>query len=293
MDGVAIVIVKDKHVVVSGTGGSEETARLVGVDLPGDPLVGNEDVVCVCNRVGVRRIEVGHSDGRGFRRERGTDRGKLGGAQVCALLVEVTFDHRGGAGWVLADLAGGKVWKSREMAGVEGLAPGRESRGEERGVNKSDAVGEGGGWNKSMGCSRGLGRGKIKVPEASVGGAGTREQQGGVAMNVKASGREGCRTAVIAQLTDGEERMGSKPRKNVGLAGGRGETREVQGGNVAGAEDRAVRDTDGEAGVGWLPVRVRAVDRNVVACAAGVGNGRGVGTRRGGDYRRVKTSNMI
>jgi hypothetical protein len=179
------------------------------------------------------------------------------------------------------------------MAGVEGLTPGRESRGEERGVNKSDAVGKGGGGNKSMGCSRGLGRGKIKVPEASVGGAGTREQQGGVAMNVKASGREGCRTAVIAQLTDGEERMGSEPRKNVGLAGGRGETREVQGGNVAGAEDRAIRDTDGEAGVGWVPVRVRAVDRNVVACAAGVGNGRGVGTRRGGDYRRVKTSNMI
>jgi hypothetical protein len=250
-------------------------------------------MVCACDRVGVRRIEVGHSDGRGFRRERGTGRGKLGGAQVCALLVEVTFDHRGGAGWVLADLAGGKVWKGREMAGVEGLAPGRESRGEERGVNKSDAVGEGGGWNESMGCSRGLGRGKIKVPEASVGGAGTREQQGGVAMDVKASGREGCRTAVVAQLTDGEERMGSEPRKNVGLAGGRGETREVQGGNVAGAEDRAVRDTDGEAGVGWVPVRVRAVDGNVVAGAAGVGNGRGVGTRRGGDYRRVKTSNMI
>jgi hypothetical protein len=84
------------------------------------------------------------------------------------------------------------------LAGVEGLAPGRESRGEERGVNKSDAVGEGGGGNKSVGCGRGLGRGKIKVPEASVGGAGTREQQGGIAMNVQASGREGCSTAVIA-----------------------------------------------------------------------------------------------
>jgi hypothetical protein len=133
-----------------------------------------------------------------------------------------------------ADLAGGKVGKSRKMAGVEGLAPGRESRGEERGVNKSDAVGEGGVGNKGVGCGRGLGRGKIEVPEASVGGAGAREQQGGVAMNVKASGREGCRTAVIAQLTDGEERMGSEPRKNVGLAGGRGETRQGQGGNVAG-----------------------------------------------------------
>jgi hypothetical protein len=77
------------------------------------------------------------------------------------------------------------------------------------------------------------------------------------------------------------------------LAGGRGETREGQGGNVAGAEDSAIRDTDGKAGVGWVPVSVWTVDCNVVACAAGVGNGRGVGTRQGGDYRRVKTSNMI
>jgi hypothetical protein len=40
-------------------------------------------------------------------------------------------------------------------------------------------------------------------------------------------------------------------------------------------------------------VGVRAVDRNVVAGAASVGNGGGMWTRRGGDYRRVKTSNMI
>jgi hypothetical protein len=86
---------------------------------------------------------------------------------------------------------------------------------------------------------------KIEVPEASVGGAGTREQQGIMAMNVKASGREGCRAAVIAQLSDGEERMGSEPRKNVGLAGCGGETRKGQGGNVARVKDGAVRDTDG------------------------------------------------
>jgi len=79
----------------------------------------------------------------------------------------------------------------------------------------------------------------------------------------------------------------------VGLAGGRGKTWQGQVGNVAGAEDSAIWDTDGKAGVGWVSVSVRAVDCNVVACAAGVGNGRGVGTRRGGDYGQVKTSNMI
>jgi hypothetical protein len=209
VDSIAVVIIKNKHVVVACTGRSEETTRLVRVDLTGNPLVGNKDMVCAGDGVGVRRVEVGRSGSRGFRRERETDRGELGGAQVRALLVEVTLDHRGGARWVLADLAGGKVWKSRKMAGVEGLAPGRESWGEERGVNKSDAVGKWGVGNQSVGCGRGLGSGKIEVPEACVGGAGAREQQGSVAMNVKASGRESGRTAVVAELADGEEGMGS------------------------------------------------------------------------------------
>jgi len=207
VDSIAVVIIKNKHVVVAGTGRSEETSRLVCVDLTGNPLVGNKDMVCACDGVVVGRVKVGHSGSGGFRREGETDRGKLGGAKVCSLLIEVTLDHGRGAGWVLADLPGGKVGKGRKLAGVEGLAPSRESRGEERGMNKSDAVGEGRGGDKSVGCGRGRGRGKIKVPEASVGGAGTREQQGGVAMNVQARGREGCSTAVIAQLTDGEERM--------------------------------------------------------------------------------------
>jgi hypothetical protein len=125
MDGVAIVIVKNKHVVVAGTGGSEETARLVRVDLTGNPLVGNKDMVCACDGGGggVGRVKVRHSGGRWFRRDGGTDRGKLGGAKVRALLVKVALDHGGGTRWILADLAGGKFWKSRKMAGVEGLAP--------------------------------------------------------------------------------------------------------------------------------------------------------------------------
>jgi hypothetical protein len=74
VDGVAIVVVKNEHVVVAGAEGSEETARLVRVDLTGDPLVGNKDMVCACNRVGVGRSKVGHSGGRGFCCDGGTDR---------------------------------------------------------------------------------------------------------------------------------------------------------------------------------------------------------------------------
>jgi hypothetical protein len=113
VDSVAVVIVKDEHVVVAGTGGSEKAARLVCVDLTGDPLVGNKDMVCACDGVGVGRIKVGL---RSVWRCRGggrNDGGKLGGAKVCSLLIKVTLDHGGGAGWVLADLTGGKVGKGR------------------------------------------------------------------------------------------------------------------------------------------------------------------------------------
>jgi hypothetical protein len=126
-------------------------------------------MVCACDRVGVGRIKVGHSGGWGFRRGGGTDRGKLGGAKVGALLVKVTFDHGRGTRWILADLAGGKVGESCKVAGVEGLAPCGESRGEERGMDKSDAVGKGCVRNKRMGCVGRLGGGKIKVPEAGCG----------------------------------------------------------------------------------------------------------------------------
>jgi hypothetical protein len=50
-------------------------------------------------------------------------------------------------------------------------------------------------------------------------------------------------------------------------------------------EDGAVRDTDGKAGACRTFVGVGAVDGDVMARASGVGNGRGMGTRRGGDYR--------
>lgn len=106
VDGVAVVIIKHKHVVVACTGRSEETSRLVCVDLAGNTLVRSEDVVRACDRWGIGRIPVRLVvDGR-CRCGRRTDRGKLGGAKVSSLLVEVTLDHGRGAGWMLADLPG-------------------------------------------------------------------------------------------------------------------------------------------------------------------------------------------
>jgi hypothetical protein len=80
VDSVAVVIVKDEHVVVAGTGGSEKAARLVGVDLTGDPLVGNKDMVCACDGVGCGRIKVGLRIGWRCRGCWRNDGEKLGGA---------------------------------------------------------------------------------------------------------------------------------------------------------------------------------------------------------------------
>jgi hypothetical protein len=79
---------------------------LVCVDLAGDALVSSKDLVPACDRWGIGsitvRLRVGWRCRGGWR----NNRGKLGGAKVRLLLVEVTLDHGGGAGWMLADLSG-------------------------------------------------------------------------------------------------------------------------------------------------------------------------------------------
>jgi hypothetical protein len=157
-------------------------------------------------------------------------------------------------------------------------------------VHKSDAVGQGGVRNEGMG---GLGWGQVEVPEASGGCASSGKKQGGVPVDVESGGGERGGAAVVAELANGNEGVGSKARKDVSLASGRGKTREVKSGRVAGTEGSAVGNADREWRGGRLLVEVRAGHGDVVSCAAGVGNGRGHGTRRGGDYRQIKTSNMI
>jgi hypothetical protein len=157
-------------------------------------------------------------------------------------------------------------------------------------MDKSDAVGEGGVRNESM---SGLGGGQVEVPEACGGCSSAGEEQGGVPVDVEAGGGECGGAAVVTELSDGDEGVGSEAGKDVSLASGRGKTREVESRRVAGTEGSAVGNTDGEWRGGRLSVEVGAGHGDVVSCATGVGNGRGHGTRRGGDYRQIKTSNMI
>jgi hypothetical protein len=158
------------------------------------------------------------------------------------------------------------------------------------GMYESDAVCQGAVGNEGMGS---LGWGEVKVPEAGGGCSSAGKKQGGVSVDVESGGGECGGAAVVTELANGNEGVGSEARKDVSLASSRGKTREVESCRVAGTEGSAVGNTDGEWRGGRLSVEVGAGHGDVVSCAKGVGNGRGHGTRRGGDYRQIKTSNMI
>jgi len=79
---------------------------LVRVYLAGDALVSSKDMVRACDWWGIGRITVWLRGGWRCRGGWRNDRGKLGGAKVRSLLVEVTLDHGGRAGWMFADLSG-------------------------------------------------------------------------------------------------------------------------------------------------------------------------------------------
>jgi len=202
----------------------------------------------------------------------------------------VAFDGGHGEGRVLANLLGRDVGEGREAPGIDGGTPCGESRGEEGRMDKSDAVGQGGVGKEGIG---GLGWGQVKVPEAGGGCSSACKKQGGVPVDVKSSGGECGGAAVVTELANGNEGGESKAGKDVGLASCRGKTREVKSGRVAGTEGSAVGNTDREWRGGRLAVEVGAGHGDVVSCATSVGNGQGHGTRRGGDYRQIKTSNMI
>jgi len=122
------------------------------------------------------------------------------------------------------------------------------------------------------------------VPEAGARGAGAGEKEDVVAVDVQACGRERGSTTVVAELANRKEGVGGEPGKDVGLASGGQEAREIERRRVAGVENGAVWDADRKAGPRRFAVGMRAGNGNVMAGAAGVGNGRGVETRRGGDY---------
>jgi hypothetical protein len=157
-------------------------------------------------------------------------------------------------------------------------------------MDKSDTVGQGGVGKEGIG---GFGWGQVEVPEAGCGCSSACKKQGGVPVDVESGGGEcGC-AAVVTELANGDEGVGSEAGKDVGLASCRGKTREVESGRVAGTEGIAIGNTDREWRGGRLAVEVGAGHGDVVSGATGVGNGRGHGTRRGGDYRQIKTSNVI
>jgi hypothetical protein len=137
-------------------------------------------------------------------------------------------------------------------------------------MDKSDAVGQGGVGKEGIG---GLGWGQVEVPEAGGGCSSACKKQGGVPVDVESCGGECGGAAVVTELSDGDEGVGSEAGKDVSLASGRGKTREVESGCVAGTQGSAVGNADREWRGGRLSVEVGAGHGDVVSCATGVGNG--------------------
>jgi hypothetical protein len=182
----------------------------------------------------------------------------------------VALDGGHREGRVLAHLLGGDVGEGREAPGINSGTPSGESRGEKGGMDESDAVCQGGVGNEGMG---GLGWGEVEVPEAGGRCSCAGKKQGGVPVDVELGGGECGSAAVVTELANGNEGVGSEAGKDVSLASCRGKTREVESGRVAGTEGSAIGNTDGEWRGGRVAVEVGAGHGDVVSCATGVGNG--------------------
>ena len=122
-DGVAVVVVDDEEIVVAPGGGDDELAWEIVVDLAGDGFAADVDVVCSAD---------GRGDGDGWL-------GRLGGADVGTLLVEVTEGRDQGLGQVLADSAGGETGPRGEETAVDGVDPGGDHGVPSCRVEESDA----------------------------------------------------------------------------------------------------------------------------------------------------------
>ena len=270
VDEITIVIVDDEHVGVAARRWVDKAAGEIAKDLAGGGGEVGVDVMCAHGRrrradgkevvevvgvsvvgvsvvgVGVGKavvvVAVGGGHGLECRLRVGGGVGGrvwqlhgLGRVEVGALLVEVPLNHGDRGWWVSADLGGGEGGPGGEVTRVDGSAPGRESWRKQRGVEESDAVGNGGrvGWEKSIGLEEGGPGGRDgRRWRCRVGGiendgpqvrgrrAVTVEYADVVEGDSNGVVHERGHTSVVAQLAQRKERAGSKGGEDVGDSGG-------------------------------------------------------------------------
>ena len=101
---------------------------------------------------------------------------------------------------------------------------------------------------------------KGEVPQTSVGRTGTGDDGTVVVCYGDGVGVESGKAAGVAELAHGDEGAGGKVGENVGGACRKGEIRESKSGRVAGMDDAAVREGDGDAVDGRPDVDERGIN---------------------------------
>ena len=170
---------------------------------------------------------------------------------------------------------------------VEGSAEGGEDGREKGCVGECHQFGRSGGERCGVGAVLGTGvsRGRMvdwksgglvvckkgEVPQTSVGRTYTGDDGTVVVCYGDGVGVESCNAAGVAELAHGDEGARGEVGENVGGACRKGEIREIKFSRVAGMDDAAVREGDGDAVDGRPDVDERGIDGKEMASTAGVG----------------------
>jgi len=146
------------------------------------------------------------------------------------------------------------------MTPLEGLLKGRESWAEEGSVRKGNEVGRRCTANGSIGMGSGWGRrwaADIKFPQFGGGCSGTLENDIILVSDGDGGGGEGNITTGVAELSNAEERLGSKVGNDVAMAGGRRKAGYVEISFMGGVENRTGWGVDGDGSIGGTLVADR------------------------------------
>jgi len=162
------------------------------------------------------------------------------------------------------------------MTPLEGLLKDRENRAEEGSVSKGNEFGRRRTANGSVGMGSGWGRRwatDIKFPQFGGWCSGTLENDIILVSDGDGGGGEGNVTTGVAELSNTEERLGSKVGNDVAMAGGRRKAGYVEVSFMGGVENCTGWGVDSNRSIGWTLVAYRRGRGKEVGGASRISDG--------------------
>jgi hypothetical protein len=213
-DGVAVVVVEDKQIIVAVAGGRYEATGLISVDLAcgfHDGCVA--DVATLIGGIAGGKDIVGEGRWLGIGSGRWRRRGTWvfsGGTLVFPGLVHVAFNHSGGLRRVFSKEGRGEAGEIGEVSFVEREVQGGEGGGVQGGVGESDKLGGGSRTDGGVGSGKGRRRQgwrdwEIEMPQERGGSAVAGEDDVVIVGDSDGRSGESNEASSIAQLSHGDE----------------------------------------------------------------------------------------